>query len=200
MPILWNVSPEEFKLMEIPGDGTSMNPLLMNPWMIAHPPVLFLGYASSTIPFGYAIAALLKGDYNSWIKKSYPWVIFSMLTLGVGIFMGGYWAYLVLGWGGYWGWDPVENSSLIPWLVSVALMHGLMLQSRKDLLKRSNIVMALAYFILVFFSTFLTRSGVLSDFSVHSFGKSRIIYFLLAEIVFLIIVSAFLFIRRYKKD
>ena len=196
---VWNYFPNDFKLWEIPGDGSGMNPLLMDPWMIAHPPILFLGYASSTIPFGYAIAALIRGEYDSWIKKSYPWVIFSMLTLGVGIFMGGYWAYKVLGWGGYWGWDPVENSSLIPWLVSVALMHGLMLQSRKGVLKRTNLIMALAYFILVFFSTFLTRSGVLSEFSVHSFGKSSVLYFLLANIIFFVAVSGFLFFKKYKQ-
>ncbi len=196
---IWNYFPNDFKLMEIPGDGTGMNPLLMDPWMIAHPPILFLGYASSTIPFGYAIAALIRGDYDSWIKKSYPWIMFSMLTLGVGIFMGGYWAYKVLGWGGYWGWDPVENSSLIPWVVSLALMHGIMLQSRKGLLKRTNILMALGYFILVFFSTFLTRSGVLSDFSVHSFGKSSVLYYLLGDIVLLLAVSIFLFIRKFKQ-
>lgn len=196
---IWTVSPNDFHPGEIPGNGNGMNPLLMDPWMIAHPPVLFLGYASSTIPFGYAIAALIKGDYNSWVKKSYPWVIFSMLTLGTGIFMGGYWAYKVLGWGGYWGWDPVENSSLIPWLVSVALMHGFILQTRKGLLKKTNIIMALLYFILVFFSTFLTRSGVLSDFSVHSFGKSSVLYFLLADIIFFIAVSAFFFLKRFKQ-
>jgi cytochrome c-type biogenesis protein CcmF len=196
---IWNFFPGNFKIGEIPGDGTGMNPLLMDPWMIAHPPVLFLGYASSTIPFGYAIASLIKGEYDLWVKKSYPWIVFSMLTLGAGIFMGGYWAYKVLGWGGYWGWDPVENSSLIPWLVSVALMHGFMLQSRKQLLKRTNLIMALAYFILVFFSTFLTRSGVLSDFSVHSFGKSSVLYYLLGTIIFFLAVSAYFFIKRYKQ-
>ena len=196
---VWNSMPDDFKPGVIPGDGTGMNSILMNPWMIAHPLVLFLGYASSTIPFGFAIAALIKGEYESWIKKSYPWLVFSILTLGAGIFMGGYWAYKVLGWGGYWGWDPVENSSLIPWLVSVALLHGFMLQTRKGLLKRTNIIMALAYFILVFFSTFLTRSGVLSDFSVHSFGKSSVLYYLLAGIIFFLVVSIFLFAKRYKQ-
>lgn len=195
---IWNISPQDFKLWEIPGNGTGMNPLLMDPWMIAHPPILFLGYASSTIPFGYAAAALIKGEYDTWIKKSYPWVVFSMLTLGVGIFMGGYWAYKVLGWGGYWGWDPVENSSLIPWIVSVALMHGLMLQSRKGILKKTNILMALGYFILVFFSTFLTRSGILSDFSVHSFGRSSVLYFLLGNIIFFLVISAYLCVKNFK--
>ncbi len=196
---IWDYYPNEFKIGEIPGDGTGMNSLLMDPWMIAHPPILFLGYASSTIPFGYAIAALVKGDFDLWIKKTYNWLIFSVLTLGIGIFMGGYWAYKVLGWGGYWGWDPVENSSLIPWIVSVALIHGLMLQTRKGVLKKTNIIMALSYFILVFFSTFLTRSGVLSDFSVHSFGKSSVLYFLLANIIFFLAVSVFLFIKRNKQ-
>jgi cytochrome c-type biogenesis protein CcmF len=196
---IWDFYPNEFKIGEIPGDGTGMNSLLMDPWMIAHPPILFLGYASSTIPFGYAIAALIKGDFNSWIKKTYSWLIFSVLTLGIGIFMGGYWAYKVLGWGGYWGWDPVENSSLIPWIVSVALIHGIMLQTRKGVLKKTNIIMALSYFILVFFSTFLTRSGVLSDFSVHSFGKSDVLYFLMANIIFFMAVSLFLLIKRNKE-
>jgi len=196
---IWNLSPHEYKLFEIPGDGAGMSSLLMDPWMILHPPILFLGYASSTIPFGYAIAALIRGEYDSWVKKSYPWLIFSMLTLGVGIFMGGYWAYKVLGWGGYWGWDPVENSSLIPWLVSVALMHGFMLQSKKELLKKTNIIMALSYFILVFFSTLLTRSGALSNFSSHSFGKSNLLYFLLANVIFFLAVSIFLFSKKYKQ-
>jgi len=196
---LWNTYPGEFQKLEIPGNGTGMNPLLMDFWMVIHPPVLFLGYASSVIPFGYAIASLIKGNYDKWIKESYPWVLFSMLTLGAGIFMGGYWAYKVLGWGGYWGWDPVENSSLIPWLVSVAFMHGMLLQSRKGFMKKSNIVMALSYFILVFYSTFLTRSGVLSDFSVHSFGKSNILFFLLAAIIFFMLISIYLFVTRMRK-
>ena len=196
---VWNNFPADFKPWEIPGNGTGMNPLLMDFWMVIHPPVLFLGYASSVIPFAYAIGSLIRGNYDKWIKESYPWVLFSMLTLGAGIFMGGYWAYKVLGWGGYWGWDPVENSSLIPWIVSVALLHGMILQSRKGVLKKSNLAMALSYFILVFYSTFLTRSGVLSDFSVHSFGKSNVLFFLLASIIFFVAVSLYLLIRKYNK-
>jgi cytochrome c-type biogenesis protein CcmF len=195
---VWNAFPGDFKPWEIPGDGTGMNPLLMDFWMVIHPPVLFIGYASSAIPFAYAIGSLVRRNYDKWIKESYSWVLFSMVTLGAGIFMGGYWAYKVLGWGGYWGWDPVENSSLIPWLVSVALMHSMMLQSRKGFLKKSNIVMALSYFILVFYSTFLTRSGVLSDFSVHSFAKSNILFFLLAAIMIFAAVSVYFFITRIK--
>lgn len=194
---IWNYFPGEFQMGQIPADGTGLNPLLMDPWMVTHPPVLFLGYATATIPFGYAIAALLKKDYDKWLKMSYKWIIFSSLALGIGIFMGAYWAYKVLGWGGYWGWDPVENSSLIPWLASVMLIHGIMLQKRKSLFKRSNLLMALGYFILVLYSTFLTRSGVLSDFSVHSFGKSDTAVFLISYIFFFLIISLFLFSKRF---
>lgn len=199
---IWEVMPESFnRVAAIPAgfDGMGMNPLLLDPWMVAHPPVLFLGYASATIPFGYAVAALLKKDYTSWLKNSYRWLLFSMSTLGIGIFLGGYWAYKVLGWGGYWGWDPVENSSLIPWLVAVALMHSMLIQRRTGSLVRSNIFMSLFYFILVFYSTFLTRSGVLSNFSVHSFGGGGASGYIIFFILFFLIVAAFLFISNFKK-
>lgn len=194
---VWNYFPGEMQPGEIPGDGTGMNPLLLDPWMVAHPPVLFLGYASSTVIFGYAIAALLDKEYDEWIKPAYPWLLFSTLTLGIGIFMGAYWAYKVLGWGGYWGWDPVENSSLIPWIVSVALLHGVILQKRKSMLKRGNLAMALGYFLLVLYSTFLTRSGVLSDFSVHSFGKSDVTLYLATGIAIFLGISIYLFFKRF---
>lgn len=194
---VWDYFPGEMQPGEIPGDGSGMNPLLLDPWMVAHPPVLFLGYASSTVIFGYAIAALLFKKFDEWIKPAYPWLLFSTLTLGIGIFMGGYWAYKVLGWGGYWGWDPVENSSLIPWLISVALLHGMILQKRKSMLKKGNIAMALGYFLLVIYSTFLTRSGVLSDFSVHSFGKSEVTVYLAAGIAVFLGISVYLFYKRF---
>jgi len=196
---VWDYFPGDIAPGEIPGEGSGMNPLLMDPWMVVHPPVLFLGYASSTVIFGYAIAALISRKYDEWIRPAYPWLLFSSLTLGIGIFMGGYWAYKVLGWGGYWGWDPVENSSLIPWLVSVALLHGLILQKRKSMVKRGNIAMALAYFILVIYSTFLTRSGVLADFSVHSFGRSDVTLYLIAGIAAFLGISLYLFIKRFRE-
>lgn len=199
---IWDAMPETFKGMaSLPADfdGMGMNPLLIDPWMVAHPPVLFLGYASATIPFGYAVAALLKKDYSSWLKNSYRWLLFSMSTLGIGIFLGGYWAYKVLGWGGYWGWDPVENSSLIPWLVAVALMHGMLIQRRTGSLVRSNLFMSLFYFILVLYSTFLTRSGVLSNFSVHSFGGEGVSKYIIYFILFFIIIAVFLFASNFKK-
>ncbi|HPS56473.1 MAG TPA: cytochrome c biogenesis protein CcsA [Spirochaetota bacterium] len=182
----------------IPSDGQGMNPLLMDPWMVAHPPVLFLGYASASIIFAYAVTALIRKEYDSWIEPAYKWLIFSTFTLGLGIFMGGYWAYTVLGWGGYWGWDPVENSSLVPWIVSIALMHSMMLQKRKPVLKKTNIGLALIYFILVFYSTFLTRSGVLSEFSVHSFQESNLKIYLGIMLALFIIGSLFIFIRRFR--
>jgi cytochrome c-type biogenesis protein CcmF len=195
---MWEANPNNFKPGQIPPDGAGLNPLLIDPWMVVHPPVLFLGYASASIPFAYAIVALITKDYQSWIDRSYKWLLFSLTTLGIGIFLGGYWAYTVLGWGGYWGWDPVENSSLIPWLVGVILLHGIIIQRRKKALVKTNLFFALTYLILVFYSTYLTRSGVLSDFSVHSFGNSLIGMYLLGFIFLCIIVSSYLLFKDYR--
>ncbi|HNV45717.1 MAG TPA: cytochrome c biogenesis protein CcsA [Spirochaetota bacterium] len=167
---VWDAMPDRIAPGAVPADGAGLNPLLQNFWMISHPPVLFIGYAAATVPFAYAIAALVRNDFTDWAARAYPWALFTMVSLGIGIFLGGYWAYTVLGWGGYWGWDPVENSSLVPWLSTVALVHGLIVHRRKRALVKSNIALALVTFVLVFYSTFLTRSGVLSKFSVHSFG------------------------------
>jgi cytochrome c-type biogenesis protein CcmF len=153
----------------IPADGAGLNPLLQNPWMVIHPPVLFLGYAATTIPFAIALAVLLKRDYSNWEKLALPWALFSSITIGAGIILGAYWAYKVLGWGGYWGWDPVENSSLIAWLVVLALFHGLIVTKLRNTLHRTGFMLAILSFSTVLYATFLTRSGVLADFSVHSF-------------------------------
>jgi len=182
-----------------PENGLGMNSLLVDPWMVSHPPVLFLGYASAIVPFGYAITALIRRDATILVERAYPWVLFSMICLGMGIFMGGYWAYKVLGWGGYWGWDPVENSSLIPWLVSIALVHGIVLQRKKGVLARSNIALSLVYFILVYYGTFLTRSGVLSDFSVHSFADYGLSPYLASFLCFYIIIAAVMFAVNGRK-
>lgn len=156
-------------LQKIP-EGNGLNPLLQNPWMVIHPPVLFVGFAALLLPFAYAVDALWRKDFNSWIHKAMPWVVFSTAMLGMGIIMGGYWSYKVLGWGGYWGWDPVENSSLVPWLIGAALIHTLLVQKKTGGLARTNLALALLAYISVLYSTFLTRSGVLGDFSVHSFA------------------------------
>lgn len=153
----------------IPTDGRGLNPLLQDPWMAIHPPVVFSGFAACAMPFALALSALTLNRYKDWAERAQPWVIFGVVTLGTGLVMGGYWAYKVLGWGGYWAWDPVENSIVIPWLVLLGLMHGLVIERREGSLRKTNLFLAMLAFILVMYGTFLTRSGVLADFSVHSF-------------------------------
>ena len=162
-----------------PVDGQGLNPLLQDPWMTIHPPVLFTGFSSLVVPFAIACAALVKRDYDGWIKPALPWVIFSTGILATGFIMGGVWAYKVLGWGGYWGWDPVENGSFIPWLSNVALLHGLLIQRVTGSLRRTNFFLAVTSYVLVLYASFLTRSGVLADFSVHSFANLGLSGFLL---------------------
>jgi cytochrome c-type biogenesis protein CcmF len=113
---------------QVPFDGQGLNPLLQNPWMTIHPPIMFLGYAATAVPFAFAVAALWGRRYDEWTKAAMPWALVTVVTLGCAILLGGYWAYVTLGWGGYWGWDPVENSSLVPWIASAALVHGMVLQ------------------------------------------------------------------------
>jgi len=160
-----------FALAEAAGiaDGMGMNALLKNPWMAIHPPIVFLGYALAAAPFVMFAAGVSKGDYTGWARRAWPWAVLSWCVLGVGIFLGSYWAYEVLGWGGYWGWDPVENASLFPWIALGALVHGLFLQGYRRKYVFWNGAMAAAAYFMVIYSTFLTRSGILSDFSVHSF-------------------------------
>jgi cytochrome c-type biogenesis protein CcmF len=122
--------PGELKVGEMPQDGRGLNPLLQNFWMVIHPPVLFIGFAAMAIPFSFAIAALWRKEFHSWLSSAFPWVLFSGFSLGAGLMLGAYWAYGVLGWGGYWGWDPVENSSLIPWIIAMALLHTMLAQAR----------------------------------------------------------------------
>ncbi len=168
--IILLIKASPFKLLDtVPADGAGLNPLLQNPWMVIHPPVLFLGYAAVAFPFVIALAALVRRDFKGWVIAAFPWVLFASVTLGAGIIIGAYWAYEVLGWGGYWGWDPVENSSLIAWLAVLALFHGLIITQRSKALQKTNLFLAVSAFSLVLYATFLTRSGVLADFSVHSF-------------------------------
>lgn len=183
----------------LPMDGNGLNPLLQNPWMVIHPPVMFVGYASLAIPFAFALAALWMRRYDEWVKVSMPWVLLSVVTLGTAIMMGGYWAYETLGWGGYWGWDPVENASLVPWLVAVALIHGFLLQRARKRFRRLNLVLAVAAFLLVVYATFLTRSGVLSDFSVHSFVDLGISGWLVFNIVFFLFLSIVMLAWRWRE-
>ncbi len=153
----------------VPADGHGLNPLLRNPWMVVHPPVLFLGYALLAAPFALALAAFGRGESDDWVVPARPWLLAGWVALGAGMMLGGYWAYITLGWGGFWAWDPVENSSLIPWLFATALIHGLLLQQRCGAARRMNYVLAMLSFVSVVYGSYLTRSGVLGDFSVHSF-------------------------------
>ncbi|MGB5529890.1 MAG: cytochrome c-type biogenesis CcmF C-terminal domain-containing protein, partial [Ignavibacteriaceae bacterium] len=152
--------------------------------MQIHPPILFIGFSMATVPFSFAMAALMKNDYRDWVSQSLPWVLAGTGILGLGIMMGGYWAYEMLGWGGYWAWDPVENSSLIPWLVGVAGIHTLLVQKRSQSAggngkyAKTNLMLCILTYVLVLYSTFLTRSGVLGDASVHSFVDPGMIIYL----------------------
>jgi cytochrome c-type biogenesis protein CcmF len=172
-----------------PADGQGLNPLLQDPWMTIHPPILFTGFSSLVAPFAVAMAALVKRDYDGWIKPALPWVVFSTAVLATGFIMGGVWAYKVLGWGGYWGWDPVENGSFIPWLSNVALLHGLLVQRVTGSLRRTNFFLAVTSYVLVLYASFLTRSGVLADFSVHSFANLGLNNFLLSFLLLIAVVG-----------
>ena len=181
-----------------PPDGQGLNPLLQDPWMTIHPPVLFTGFSSLVVPFAIALAGLVKRDYDGWIRLVLPWCIFSTGMLATGFIMGGVWAYTVLGWGGYWGWDPVENGSFIPWLSNAALLHGLLIQRVTGSLRRTNFFLAITSYVLVLYASFLTRSGVLADFSVHSFANLGLTGFLLS-FLFVAAVSGYgLLIARLK--
>jgi cytochrome c-type biogenesis protein CcmF len=166
---VWQSFPGQVDAGFVPADGRGMNPLLQNYWMVIHPPILFIGFAAMGATYAFALAGLLKKDYTHWVKPATPWFAFGVLSLGTGIMLGGYWAYETLGWGGYWAWDPVENSSLVPWLIGVAALHTMLAQRRNGAFVRTNLALGILTFVLVLYSTFLTRSGVLGATSVHSF-------------------------------
>lgn len=152
-----------------PPNGTGLNPSLQNYWMAIHPPTIFFGFASLAVPFAYALAAMLWREYDSWAGRVMPWVLMTVATLGVGLFMGGYWAYETQGWHGFWGWDPVENASLFPWLGALGMLHGLVVQKSRGGMGRTNLFLAVLAWMLFLYGTFLTRSGVLASVSVHAF-------------------------------
>ncbi len=179
-------------------DGAGLNPLLQDAWMVVHPPVVFIGYAAAAVPFAIAMAALIMNDYRDWVRRVFPWQVVTALMLAGGNILGGYWAYKTLGWGGYWSWDPVENSSLIPWFVSLALLHGLALERRTGALRKTNILMTALVFVLVVYGTFLTRSGVLADFSVHSFIDLGANVFLIGFLILFVVMTMVLFVPRIR--
>ncbi len=193
---VWQVNPASFPRGVVPPDGAGLNPLLQDPWMVIHPPILFAGYSATMIPFAFAMYALIKRNYDTWVKPVLPFAVFAGLLLGAGIILGGYWSYVTLGWGGFWGWDPVENSSLVPWLFSLALIHGLLIQQRQGGMKKTNILLALLTFVFVLYGSFLTRSGILTDFSVHSFGKSELSGYLIGLVLFFFALSFLAYLFR----
>ncbi|MCC6515958.1 MAG: cytochrome c biogenesis protein CcsA [Chitinophagales bacterium] len=177
-------------------DGTGLNPSLQNYWMVIHPPTLFLGFAGCTIPAAYAIASLWVRNFTDWVKPALTWSLFTLMILGAGILLGGAWAYEALSFGGFWAWDPVENASLVPWLVLAAGIHTLMAYKHTGYSLHATYVLFISTFLLVLYSSFLTKSGVLGDASVHSFTDLGMSGQLVVIILAFLLPSVYLFIDR----
>jgi cytochrome c-type biogenesis protein CcmF len=191
------LTPPFAQLAFVPAEGTDLNPLLQNYWMSIHPPSLYLGYVGWTIPFGFAIAALATGRLDDlWIRTSRKWALTAWFFLSLGNLFGARWAYEVLGWGGYWAWDPVENAAFMPWLTGTAYLHSVMIQERKDMLKVWNLLLIILTFALTIFGTFLTRSGVIS--SVHSFTQSGLGPYFLGFLGAVLAISIGLLVARLR--
>jgi cytochrome c-type biogenesis protein CcmF len=196
--ILVRQSPFAMRL-DAPLDGKGLNPLLQDDWMVIHPPIMFIGFALSAVPFAFAMAALWTRRFDGWAARAFPWALGGFLVLGTAILMGGYWAYKTLGWGGYWGWDPVENASFIPWLFGTVLIHGLHLERTRGRYRRANFVLATLVFLSVLYGTFLTRSGVLADFSVHSFVDLGLAGWLVGIMGFFLLLAGWLLATRLRQ-
>lgn len=183
----------------IPENGQGLNDLLQNYWMVIHPPTLFTGFAAMIVPFAFAVTALWKRKYTEWVRPALPWTLFAVMVLGIGIAMGGYWAYVTLSFGGYWAWDPVENSSLVPWLIGVAALHTMIVQKKSGSSHKAALLLTIVAYMLVIYSTFLTRSGILGDISVHSFVDLGLYNQLLIWILSMAAVGFGLFALRYRE-
>ncbi|MDZ4757257.1 MAG: cytochrome c biogenesis protein CcsA [Bacteroidota bacterium] len=180
-------------------DGNGLNPLLQNYWMVIHPPTLFLGFASTIVPFAFAMAALWKRNYKEWIVPALPWTLFSAAILGTGVIMGAMWAYESLSFGGFWAWDPVENASLVPWLTLVAGLHVMLIaKSTGHSLKEAFILITIT-FLLILYSTFLTRSGILQNTSVHAFTDDGLSNQLFVFMMLFVLLNLYLMVRRWKE-
>ena len=189
-------SPSSVATIFTPADGQGLNPLLRHPGMVIHPPMLYLGFVSFVIPYAFAMAALITGRTDDrWIRLTRRWSLWAWLFLSFGLVLGGRWAYDVLGWGGYWGWDPVEIAAFMPWLTGTAFLHSVMIQEKRGLLKQWNMILVILTYALVIFGTFLTRSGVLS--SVHAFANSPIGPFFMGFVSLSLIASVALLIKRW---
>jgi cytochrome c-type biogenesis protein CcmF len=183
------------RLAIVPPNGNGLNPLLRHPGMIIHPPMLYLGFVGFTIPYAFAMSALISGKLDDvWIKITRRWTLVAWLFLSIGLVLGGRWAYDVLGWGGYWGWDPVENASFMPWLAGTAFLHSVMIQEKRNMFKMWNIFLILLTYCLVIYGTFIVRSGVIS--SVHSFAQSAIGPLFFGFIAIMFTFSAYWMLKR----
>src|SRR6184192_1945174 len=177
-------------LTNVPADGQGLNPLLQNYWMAIHPPSLYVGFVGMTIPFAFCIAALITGHLDdSWLRAVRRWTMFAWLFLTFGLTLGMIWAYEVLGWGGYWGWDPVENAGLLPWFTATAFLHSVMVQERRSMLRVWNVTLVILTFFLTIFGTFMTRSGVVQ--SIHAFGEDPILTRLFTGFMIAIVTFSF---------
>ncbi len=183
----------------VPQDGRGLNPLLQNYWMVIHPPTLFLGFASTVVPFAYCMGGIMDKKYKDWIRPALPWAQFSAAVLGIGILMGAYWAYETLNFGGYWNWDPVENAIYVPWLVLVAGIHTMIAFRKSPTALKSSIILVTATYILIIYSTFLTRSGILGNTSVHSFTDLGLSGQLLIYLLVFLGITIFLIAQSWKK-
>src|SRR6202451_1328633 len=195
--LLLNFAAHPFAIMQgsIPTEGSGLNPLLQYPEMVIHPPMLYLGYVGFTVPFAFALGALImKYPGEKWIQITRRWTMVTWCFLTIGVFLGAHWAYAVLGWGGYWGWDPVENASLMPWLTGTAFLHSVMMQEKRGMLKVWNMALIFATFLLSMLGTFLTRSGVIS--SVHAFAQSSIGTWLIVFIGLTLAVCSFFLVAN----
>ncbi len=183
-------NPFETHLLSTPADGRGLNPLLQNFYMVIHPPMLYLGFVGMTIPFAFGLAALITGQLDdSWLRAVRRWTMTSWLFLSLGLALGGLWAYEELGWGGYWGWDPVENAGLLPWFTATAFLHSVMVQERRGMLKVWNVSLVIMTFFLTIFGTFMTRSGIVQ--SVHAFGEDRELAWMFTIFMIVILTVSF---------
>ncbi len=181
----------------IPADGQGLNPLLRHPGMIIHPPMLYLGFVGFTVPYAFAMAALMANRLDdAWIRTTRRWTLVAWLFLSLGLILGGRWAYDVLGWGGYWGWDPVENASFMPWLAGTAFLHSVMIQEKRGMFKMWNMILIVLTYLLVISGTFIVRSGLVS--SVHTFAQSSIGWYFFAFIGFMLIFSVYWILKQQK--
>src|SRR5919112_2389767 len=186
-------NPFDTFLAQVPPDGRGLNPLLQNPYMVIHPPSLYIGFVGMTIPFAFGMAALITGYLDdSWLRAVRRWTMVSWLFLSFGLTLGMIWAYEELGWGGYWGWDPVENAGLLPWFTATAFLHSLMVQERRGMLRVWNVTLVILTFLLTIFGTFMTRSGVVQ--SVHAFGEDKELAWLFTVFMIALLVFSFGFV------